>query len=140
MVEQVTEKGKPSAMVVKRFESEIKRIAGNKIKVIYDNYPLKNTSDRNIICSGGGRLRNATELRACIKANRYSNDSLRLEQIFDIEKEKKIIKKENEEIQKFKDKTVSKINTDARDIINLVYFGETDLVQLLKEFNDKEYT
>jgi len=140
LVNQVTKKGKPSALAMKRFESEIKRIADNKISEVKLKYPLKNNEVRSLIIEGKGKLRSPTEIRTCIKTRTgtYSS-SLDFSLIFDLSKDIELIKQENEESEKKRDVIISKISDDVRDLINSVYFGESNLFEVLKEFGEKKY-
>lgn len=138
-VNHVTKKGKPSAMAIKRFETEINWRAEEKIREVKTKLPLKSDSERDIIISGGGKLRSAAEIRLFAKTKQNYSNGLYFQYIFDTDKEMEIIKRENEEISEKRAKIISEIMEDVRFTINSVYFGESNLSELLKEFGSKRY-
>ena len=129
---------KPNATALGRFKSQIESEANKKIIEVKTTYPFQEIEVKPIVRNGGGRLRSSSEIRASISNNSWGN-TINIENVFDLDKEREIIKRENAETQEKRDAIIAKINKESDDVINKAYFGEGELSEFLKEFSEKVF-
>jgi len=132
---------KPNATALRRFKGQIEEIAMKKSREVKNLYPDKVFHPVICVKNGGGKIRSAAEIRSKLPEQPSSWDkSIYVEIVFDLEKERIQFEETQKEIVAKREALIDEINKESNNIVNAAYFGETNLAELLSNFEEKKFT